>query len=44
MTSITLSDTSTVPQLQLADWAEGAVRQRTTHLATGLPDPFAEKL
>lgn len=44
MTCITFSDSSAVPQLQIADWAAGAVRQRTTHLATGLPDPFAQKL
>ena len=44
VTRIEFSDSSTVAQLQIADWAAGAVRQWATQRATGLADPFAEKL
>ncbi|MGX1543113.1 DUF3800 domain-containing protein [Streptomyces adustus] len=44
LTSIGFADSSTVPQLQIADWAAGAVRQWAAQKATGLADPFAEKL
>lgn len=44
LTSIGFSDSSTVPQLQIADWVAGAVRQWAAQKATGLADPFAEEL
>lgn len=43
-TSIEFSDSSSVPQLQIADWVAGAVRQWATQKVTGQPDAFAEEL
>ncbi|MDV9189576.1 DUF3800 domain-containing protein [Streptomyces sp. SR27] len=44
VTAIEFSDSSAVPQLQIADWVAGAVRQWAAQRVTGLPDPFAEEL
>ncbi|AWL87180.1 DUF3800 domain-containing protein [Streptomyces globisporus] len=44
MTSFGFADSSTVPQLQIADWVAGAMRQWATQKATRLADPFAEDL
>lgn len=44
LTSIGFSDSSAVPQLQIADWVAGAVRQWAAQKATRLADPFAEEL
>ncbi|MFE6038771.1 DUF3800 domain-containing protein [Streptomyces sp. NPDC056452] len=44
MTSIGFSDSSAVPQLQIADWVAGAVRQWAAQKVTELTDPFTEEL
>jgi hypothetical protein len=44
VTAITFSDSTAVPQLQIADWVAGAARQWATTLVTGRPDPFAMRL
>ncbi|USQ85995.1 hypothetical protein NFX46_21100 [Streptomyces phaeoluteigriseus] len=38
------SDSTAAPQLQIADWAAGAVRQWATNLVTSKPAPFADRL
>ncbi|MEU6160957.1 DUF3800 domain-containing protein [Streptomyces sp. NPDC047130] len=40
--SIGFSDSRSVPQLQIADWVAGAVRQWATQKVTLLSDPFAQ--
>ncbi|MFD3874277.1 DUF3800 domain-containing protein [Streptomyces sp. NPDC058623] len=44
LVDIRFSDSTAVAQLQIADWAAGAVRQYATSLVREEPDPFAEKL
>ncbi|MFJ3097918.1 DUF3800 domain-containing protein [Streptomyces hydrogenans] len=44
LTGITFSDSTTAPELQLADWVAGAVRQWATRNTTGQDDPFADAL
>ncbi|CAM5568785.1 DUF3800 domain-containing protein [Streptomyces aurantiogriseus] len=44
VTSVAFSDSTAAPQLQIADWAAGAVRQWATSLVTTKRDPFAERL
>ncbi|MFD9078200.1 DUF3800 domain-containing protein [Streptomyces erythrochromogenes] len=41
---IEFADSRAHPQLQLADWAAGAVRQWGTHMAVGGGDRFSEEL
>ncbi|MFJ9551105.1 DUF3800 domain-containing protein [Streptomyces erythrochromogenes] len=43
-TQIDFTDSKAHPQLQLADWAAGAVRQWATHMAMGGGDQFARDL
>ncbi|MBK6045983.1 DUF3800 domain-containing protein [Streptomyces sp. MBT55] len=43
-TQIEFADSKAHPQLQLADWAAGAVRQWAAHLAVGGGDRFAQDL
>ncbi|WP_255954599.1 DUF3800 domain-containing protein [Streptomyces odontomachi] len=43
-TRIDFADSKAHPQLQLADWAAGAVRQWAAYLAVGGGDQFSEKL
>lgn len=42
--AVEFADSTAFPQLQLADWAAGAVRQWATHKATGRADAFASRL
>lgn len=44
LTGISFSDSTSAPELQLADWVAGAVRQWATRNATGQEDPFADAL
>ncbi|WP_159053421.1 DUF3800 domain-containing protein [Streptomyces regalis] len=44
VTGVTFSDSTTAPQLQIADWVAGAVRQWATSLVISKADPFAERL
>ncbi|MFH0246238.1 DUF3800 domain-containing protein [Streptomyces sp. HK10] len=41
---IDFADSTSRPQLQIADWAAGAVRQWAAHLAVGGGDRFSEEL
>ncbi|MFJ4473125.1 DUF3800 domain-containing protein [Streptomyces sp. NPDC089424] len=41
---IDFADSTSHPQLQIADWAAGAVRQWAAHLAVGGGDQFSEEL
>ncbi|MGY3206344.1 hypothetical protein ACVW19_006941 [Streptomyces sp. TE5632] len=41
---IDFADSTSHPQLQIADWAAGAVRQWAAHLAVGGGDRFSEEL
>lgn len=43
-TQIDFADSEAHPQLQLADWAAGAVRQWAAHVAVGGGDRFSEEL
>ncbi|WP_159045983.1 DUF3800 domain-containing protein [Streptomyces sp. WM6372] len=43
-TQIDFADSKAHPQLQLADWAAGAVRQWAAHMAVGGGDRFAQDL
>jgi hypothetical protein len=44
VTSVAFSDSTEAPQLRIADWAAGAVRQWATSSVTTEPDPFTERL